>query len=160
MDELEKGMVDAARAHGSPVLAELEAINARYALALQKDKEAAKPPQAEEPYSGPGGAALALAVAVAKPAMVLAAAGAVAYVAVSAAAMAVGAMMAFVSANFMWIGGGLFAVVCVWLGVAGANGGKDGGATNNGKNEYHYHYHQNNNFGGGNSNNTNFNGKQ
>lgn len=119
-----QGFEDAAKAHGlSPVLAELEAINRRDALARQNDGVRPYCP-APEPYREQG--ALDAAIQVAKPVAVLAVAGGVVAVVVAVVSAAVGAVFAFVAANALWIGGGLFGVIVVVLGVFGARASTPG----------------------------------
>lgn len=119
-----QGFEDAAKAHGlSPVLAELEAINRRDALARQKNDVRPYCP-APEPHREQG--ALDAAIQVAKPVAVLAVAGGVVAVVVAVVSAAVGAVFAFVATNALWIGGGLFGVVVVVLGFFGSRGAKDG----------------------------------
>lgn len=119
-----QGFEDAARAHGlSPVLAELEAINRRDALARNKNSAVQSVPQQPEPHPQD---ALSVAIQVAKPVAVLAVAGGVVAVTVAVVSAAVGAVFAFVAANALWIGGGLFGVIVVVLGVFGARASTPG----------------------------------
>ena len=94
------------------------------------------------PSPSAGEVATNIVVALAPPVVGIVAVGAFVWVVVSVAAMAVGAAMAFVSANAVWIGGGVFAVASIALSFFGVKSSKPEGPPPGNSGEWEFYQEQ------------------
>lgn len=114
----------------------------KYLLGRDTPAQYVEPRREVEPSPSAGEVATNIVVALAPPVVGIVAVGAFVWVVVSVAAMAVGAAMAFVSANAVYIGGGVFAVAAIALSLFGVKSSKPEGPPPGNSGEWEFYQEQ------------------
>lgn len=126
MSEFNRGMIEAEKKYAAPVHPDLQNyLDTRH---LPSKAGPYVPPGDNgqmQPYKSTLEAATDLTIALAKPVFVLSVVAGGVYTVVAVVGMAVGAAFAFVSANAVWIGGGVFALAAIILSVGSLGGSSE-----------------------------------